>query len=69
MFLITSGFELARWKMEEFTVWKTYKVLLLTRHQMSRGMSGDHVKGAREGDLLLGVGRVPLIMLLMRKTG
>lgn len=36
---------------------------------MSRGMSVDHVKGAREGDVLLGVGRVPLIMLLMRKTG
>lgn len=59
-----------------FTVGKTYKVLLLTRHQMSRGMSGNQVtrlgdygKGGREGDVLLGVGRVPLIMLLTRKTG
>lgn len=59
-----------------FTVRKTYKVLLLTRHQMSRGMSGNQVtrsgdygKGGREGDVLLGVGRVPLIMLLTRKTG
>ncbi|CAH3017538.1 unnamed protein product, partial [Porites evermanni] len=45
-------------------------------HQMSRGMSGNQVtrsgdygKGGREGDVLLGVGRVPLIMLLTRKTG
>ena len=59
-----------------FTVRKTYKVLLLTRHQMSRGMSGNQVtrsgdygKGGREGDVLLGVGRVPLIMFLTRKTG
>lgn len=59
-----------------FTVRKTYKVLLLTRHQISRGMSGNQVtrsgdygKGGREGDVLLGVGRVPLIMLLTRKTG
>ena len=59
-----------------FTVGKTYKVLLLTRHQMSRGMSGnqatrsgDYGKDVREGDVLLGVGRVPLIMLLTRKTG
>lgn len=43
---------------------------------MSRGMSGNQVtrlgdygKGGREGDVLLGVGRVPLIMLLTRKTG
>ena len=43
---------------------------------MSRGMSGNQVtrsgdygKGDREGDVLLGVGRVPLIMLLTHKTG
>lgn len=43
---------------------------------MSRGMSGNQVtrsgdygKGGREGDVLLGVGRVPLIMLLTCKTG
>lgn len=41
---------------------------------MSRGMSGDQVirsevKSARQKDVLLGVGRVPLIKLLAHKTG
>ena len=43
---------------------------------MARGMSGDQVirsrveaRSGREKDVLLGVGRVPLIKLLAYKTG
>ena len=43
---------------------------------MSRGMSGGQVtrsggeaRTARERDVLLGVGTVPLVMLLTHKTG
>lgn len=43
---------------------------------MSRGVSGDQVirsgtevKSGRKNDVLLGVGRVPLIKLLAHKTG
>ena len=50
---------------------------LLTRHKMSRGVSGDQtirsgmeqVKSARQRDVLLGVGKVPLVKLLAHKTG
>jgi len=44
---------------------------------MSRGVSGDQtlrsgmeqVKSARQRDVLLGVGKVPLVNLLAHKTG